>query len=530
MLRRPNVVLILGLFVVGCGTAPAPSASPSAAATTATATPIVSAAPTVSSPATPSGSAAAVPQIPAAGSTLPAGTYTNGAFRPAVVFSVEDGWTVGTVGNGFMDVQQDRGTPDVIAVQFARLDGVVGKAGPTGPPATAAAAAEAIRQNPGVTVIEESGSKLGGLDGINLTIENRGAAHAPLMKVSAGTLGIDPQRRLWISLFDTPDGVLAVMVGGSVAAWGKALTTAEPVLESVWIAAPAGAAPSSATGPIHLALGGNGPLGIDTVGDRAWVVLTDSGDLAEVDLSAGKVLRTIPIGPGGSQVVATDGGPIYVGRYDGGGGKGVGVLRADGTLDGFGVGAVGGLGLEDGRLWVLQHDGTVALLDAATGATKGSTSIHVDQDAHMDLLAAAGAAWASGDRTPVRRIGGPSPTVVADIETGGGIPLAYADDLVWGARPDELWAIDPTSNTVTRRIALENVDEILALDVDADAGEAWLAVRRPGRVGTVIAVDLTTEEVTSETRVSLPAGIRITPDRVWVTDYENDDLVGIARS
>jgi hypothetical protein len=82
---------------------------------------------------------------------------------------------------------------------------------------------------------------------------------------------------------------------------------------------------------------------------------------------------------------------------------------------------------------------------------------------------------------------------------------------------------------VTRRIALTNVEEILALDVDVEAGEAWLAVRRPGRVGTVIAVDLATEAVTSETRVSLPAGVRIAPDRVWVTDYEGDDLVGIAR-
>jgi hypothetical protein len=110
-----------------------------------------------------------------------------------------------------------------------------------------------------------------------------------------------------------------------------------------------------------------------------------------------------------------------------------------------------------------------------------------------------------------------------------GIPLAYVGGLVWGARPDQLWAIDPASNTVTRRIALSDVDEILALDVDTDAGEAWLAVRRPGGVGTVIAVDLATEAVTSDTKVPLPAGIRIAPDRVWVTDYESGQLIGIAR-
>jgi hypothetical protein len=56
------------------------------------------------------------------------------------------------------------------------------------------------------------------------------------MQVSAGTLSIDPGRKLWISLFDTADGLLAVMVGGSVAGWERALTIAEPVLESVVIA------------------------------------------------------------------------------------------------------------------------------------------------------------------------------------------------------------------------------------------------------------------------------------------------------
>ena len=44
-------------------------------------------------------------------------------------------------------------------------------------------------------------------------------------------------RRLWIALFDTPDGVLAVMVGGSVAGWEGALSAAEPVLESIVIGA-----------------------------------------------------------------------------------------------------------------------------------------------------------------------------------------------------------------------------------------------------------------------------------------------------
>jgi hypothetical protein len=58
------------------------------------------------------------------------------------------------------------------------------------------------------------------------------------MDVPVGTLGIDPERRLWISLFDTDDGLVAVMVGGSVADWEHALAVAEPVLESIVIGDP----------------------------------------------------------------------------------------------------------------------------------------------------------------------------------------------------------------------------------------------------------------------------------------------------
>ena len=184
---------------------------------------------------------------------------------------------------------------------------------------------------------------------------------------------------------------------------------------------------------------------------------------------------------------------------------------------------------EDSSLWAFLKTGEVSLIDRATGEATGSVTVHVDQDAHMDALAGAGSVWVSGDRTPVHRISGPKPHIVADIETGGGIPLAFAGGLVWGARPDELWAIDPETNTVTRRVPLENVDEILALDIDADADQAWIAARRPGRVGTVIALDMGTGAVIGETPVSLPAGVRLTPEHAWVTDYDTDSLVGIAR-
>jgi len=163
--------------------------------------------------------------------------YTRAGFRPPLTLALGDGWFAGTLSDGFFDVQQDRGTPDVVAVQFARIEGVVGDGSSMTPATTTAAAVAAIDRNPGIVVIDESTSLLGGLDGLNVVIENQGASHAAVMRVTPGALGIDPGRRLWISLFDTPDGLLAVMVGGSVAEWDRALTLAEPVLESVVVAA-----------------------------------------------------------------------------------------------------------------------------------------------------------------------------------------------------------------------------------------------------------------------------------------------------
>jgi hypothetical protein len=154
-----------------------------------------------------------------------------------VTFELEEGWFVGSLADGFIDVQQQQGTPDVIAVQFALVERVVGAGSSTISASTAQAAAQTIQENPGLVVLGTSDSRLAGLTGFNLEVENDSAVHARILGVPAGQLGIDPQRRLWISLFDTPDGLLAVMVGGSVGNWDHALAVAEPVLESIVIGA-----------------------------------------------------------------------------------------------------------------------------------------------------------------------------------------------------------------------------------------------------------------------------------------------------
>lgn len=226
-MRRTFLALlpVIALAVAGCAPGPSPSATPGLSS--------------MPSPEPPSPSATAAGTTPIdlrqVSGPLAPGSYTRTDFRPPITFELGDGWSVGSVAAGFFDIQQQQGTPDVIAVQFALVSNVVGADGATVDVASAADAVEAVKANPGLVLIDESESRLGGQTGTVLEVENRGPAHAPILDVLAGRLGIDADRRLWIAIFDTSHGVLAVMVGGSTADWEHALTVAEPVLESVVI-------------------------------------------------------------------------------------------------------------------------------------------------------------------------------------------------------------------------------------------------------------------------------------------------------
>jgi len=244
-----KVLPVVAVIVAACGPAPSPSVSGSPAPSPST----------VQASPTPAATALAALELRAGPDGLEPGTYTRQAFRPRLVFTIADGWFAGTVTDGFFDVQQEVETPDVIAVQFAHVDGVVSAAASPMSVTTAAAAARAIHQNPALVVVDESASRLGGLEGLNVVVENRGTSPALVLQVSAGTLSIDPGRKLWISLFDTADGLLAVMVGGSVAQWERTLSVAEPVLESIVIDATAAAA-SPASEPVRISWGVAEPL------------------------------------------------------------------------------------------------------------------------------------------------------------------------------------------------------------------------------------------------------------------------------
>jgi hypothetical protein len=174
-----------------------------------------------------------VRELAAVPAPLPAGTYTASAFRPAVTLELDGSWTSVNRFDDFFDVEQDVGSPDVIAVQLARPKALIGLDGAPIEVGLPREAQQVLSDNPGLEIVAQSESRIGGLEGRVVEIENRSGAHVGVLTLGPGTLGIDSGRRLWIAFFGTPDGLVAVMVGGSVARWQAALDTAEPVLESI---------------------------------------------------------------------------------------------------------------------------------------------------------------------------------------------------------------------------------------------------------------------------------------------------------
>lgn len=171
-------------------------------------------------------------ELEVTGEALPAGRYTHPRFEPRITLELDGAWEAVQEVEGFFDVEQDVGSPHVIAVQFARPIGVYAEQDAV-EPESAAEAVELLGLNPNLEVIESSPSRIGGLDGSQVTVENVDEPHTHVLHLGAGGLGIDQGRRLWIAFFDTDDGLLAVMVGGSAERWDEALAAAEPVLESI---------------------------------------------------------------------------------------------------------------------------------------------------------------------------------------------------------------------------------------------------------------------------------------------------------
>ena len=198
-------------------------------------------------PATPTAAPAATeagptPTIPAAGTfdasdrPLAAGRYTRGAFVPRVTFEVGDGWHAVNAAARFWRIQRVLDSPSaaMTMVMFARPDGIYIASEQLMAPTTAQAAADLISGNDAVEVLDSSESLMSGLTGLVLELQGR-AAGTRVLHVPIGELTVSPGERMWLALFDTPEGLVAIIVQGSAADWDSVLVVAEPVLESVTI-------------------------------------------------------------------------------------------------------------------------------------------------------------------------------------------------------------------------------------------------------------------------------------------------------
>ncbi|MGH2379714.1 MAG: hypothetical protein ACRDG7_00615 [Candidatus Limnocylindria bacterium] len=129
-------------------------------------------------------------------------------------------------------------TEDYIAIMFGFTEAVHGSGPDTVPVTTAEDAAEAIADNAELEILDQSPSQVAGLEGVVIEVENRGDTGIAVMEVAPGTLQLEADRRLWTSLLDAPEGVLAIMISARIAAWEEAIAAAEPVLASVQIVRP----------------------------------------------------------------------------------------------------------------------------------------------------------------------------------------------------------------------------------------------------------------------------------------------------
>jgi hypothetical protein len=168
-------------------------------------------------------------RLPGAGTQLEPGRYFENFANVLIQFEVGPGWTTVQQLGGFFDIQDEPGSLDVVAVQFATVPGEYDDV------------VEQVMNQPNTRIVESDASSIGGIDGTVVVVETTDPPDTSppvfrqVLNTAAGPISIASGRRLWISLLPVGDGVIAVMVGGSIAEWDHALELAEPVLESVVI-------------------------------------------------------------------------------------------------------------------------------------------------------------------------------------------------------------------------------------------------------------------------------------------------------
>jgi len=313
--------------------------------------------------------------------------------------------------------------------------------------------------------------------------------------------------------------MLAIAVhdcGGGSGYGGSTLTPVDPP----------SAAPPMLTPVASIPLSGSAASGLAEAAGWLWVTHFQASVLSQVDPDTDAEVARVEVGPNAGSVTAI-GPQLWIGQYADRP-QDSRLTRVD-PLTAVVTGHVQSPNLccevagAAGRVWAVDPRGALLSIDPARGRVVGSTSVALDPNVHVGLVGDERALWLSSDTSPLLKIDPTSARVIASFDVGGGIPMAIAHDLVWGASPHQVWAVDPASNEIRVRLPLENTIETLNLAVSGDA--LWVGARRPGYVGVVLRFDLASQRLTGEAAVSLPGRLLAAFGSVWIVDWDTNRLL-----
>jgi hypothetical protein len=273
-------------------------------------------------------------------------------------------------------------------------------------------------------------------------------------------------------------------------------------------------------------LSGRAASGLAEAGGWLWVAHFESSLLSQVDPRAGAESAVVEVGANAGSVTAIA-DQLWIGHYT--------TQPADARLTWVDprtamvvarlqpphlcCEVAGAAGL----VWAMDPRGTLLAIDPLRAGVVSATTMPVNPAVHIGLVGDERALWLSSDTTALLKIDPTDARVIASLDMGGGIPMAMAHGLVWGASPHHVWAVDPATNEVRVRLELANTIETLSLAVTSDT--LWVGARRPGSVGVVLRVDLASGRLTGEAVAGLPARVLYAFDDVWVADWDTNRLL-----
>jgi sugar lactone lactonase YvrE len=272
-------------------------------------------------------------------------------------------------------------------------------------------------------------------------------------------------------------------------------------------------------------LSGTEAYGLTATADAVWAVLYQSEVLSRVDPETNEEVAAIDAGPGAASLL-TVGNDVWLARYGGAGSSDpdVTIYRDGEAVSDLEAGELCcDLTLLGDAVWGIDPAGSLVGMKRVGGAVVGRIRVpRLHFDIHTNVVAGGDSLWVSSDDTPLFRVD-PGTGMIADtVKTGGGVPFVEVDGLLWGAKPDELWAVDVEAAKVIRRIQLADSVEVISMAIDE--GAIWLGMRHVGVVGAVERLDPKTGEVLADIPVDVPARIVPAFGSVWVTDSGSGSL------